>query len=79
MLKAVPKLAVKLPYKFSPHDIKVTHNRTFIKENTLTNCSFNMADISTSSLAASTWLTLDIEIGTVDYKQTHLDNNLESA
>jgi hypothetical protein len=42
---------------------KVNKASTFIKENTLTSCSFNMADISTSSLAASNWFTLDIEIG----------------
>lgn len=41
----------------------ISKGSTFTKENTLTNCSFNMADISTSSLAASNWLTLDIEIG----------------
>lgn len=42
---------------------------TFIKVKTLTSCSFNMADISTSSLAASTWFTLEIEIGIAAYKQ----------
>jgi hypothetical protein len=42
---------------------RVTKESTFIKENTLTSCSFNMADISMSSLAASNWFTLDIEIG----------------
>jgi hypothetical protein len=41
----------------------ITEESTFIKENTLTSCSFNIADISTSSLAASNWLTLDIVIG----------------
>ena len=43
---------------------------TFITEKTLTNCSFNMADISISSLPASTWLTLDI-VGIADCKQIH--------
>lgn len=42
---------------------------TFIKEKILTNCSFNMADISMSSLAASNWLTLDIEIGILACKR----------
>lgn len=42
---------------------------TFINEKTLTNCSFNMADISMSSLPASNWLTLDMEIGIIDCKR----------
>lgn len=46
---------------------------TFIREKTLTNCSFNMADISMSNLAASNWLTLDIEIGIID---CHINENI---
>lgn len=52
--------------------LSITQYSTFIKEKTLTNCSFNMADISMSNLAASNWLTLDIEIGIDDCpKDTH--------
>jgi len=47
----------------SIHITGISKESTFIKENTLTSCSFNMADISTSSLAASNWFTQDIEIG----------------
>jgi hypothetical protein len=40
---------------------------------TLTSCSFNMADISTSSRAASNWFTLEIATGITDRREARRD------
>lgn len=45
----------------------------FNKEKTLSNCSFNMAVISTSNLAASNWFTLDILIGILGWWEREKD------